>query len=1192
MTVSNVQWFPHRIQVFGDSFTQGLVASKESTIWRNVLTRTLGDRYKRACINTHAYGGDGSPLRSLVEQFLLYNPDEWPDLVIIQDAAVSKYQWIHDLETGGATGTTDVTGSTVTGINLTAPGSGYLVDEHVYLKHSGGWGALGKVTSVDADGGITGIDVAYAGDGSSGYTNGGSVDLYFNDYGRFMKQCMDHVEANSNRNTRLIFMLWWDDCTALTEPLGTKNYVTLANDLLAAHSYRDKIRIYNMRDVYLTEGSRALELTGLDNSVTDLFFLNETINDDSWGENGIIGYYILDCIPGAPVGYEILAFEDGQITIDSNHSGDWTTPMLTHKWWEDDGGWQTSNFYAYYYYHPLDMGMKRLSDGLIETIEDLMTNEPTVTRRARTVTETVTVSGYLTELNTITEAGDASNQLSAWKLGFVTEALLDKSTYPYGQLYYSLSNSGSTRTVSIFSDAAGSSKIAEGSRSGDGVIDLLPQNSSGVYGYVTVAYSGDIAVSAATYLRFSSSVALSWTHAVTSPSEVVVKRRKSTDMTWTDRARLAGDATSFTDTTVREDTTYVYKITVRKAGAVSIGYHTLSVPKVLAGFRYPFEDKDGVIYGCRNSGGYPTKVDKLENDGITFVRKYLTNGFLSTQLFIDHKNRFFSTGNGGNGYGNGYIVYTDVIETWPATQKLLNSDEPDGFFVPRAPEAIEAGDASNQLSAWKLYGYNADNSSMADASNAFKFWWELTKSGSTVTVKVFKDSGKAAETLVCEGSIEADSGTITLGQSNSSGITGSVVVAYTADDTDAENTLIGGKGSWYHGWGMDVGFTEDGRRIWVIGNLSHASNPPYVSNTIHYSFDGLNFKTIAPLVADRHVHNVKYNPYNGWWYITSGDTNKALYVTRNPHDPSSYVRVLHATRDGLGGFTGICFTPKYVLFGTDDGSGNKVYRLPVGKTSDAKKSDFQVVLDFTNIARLTSSRCWDMASTPDGRIFLSTWHENVASTVSSIWSSPDEGTTWREILEGAQKSTPNFFYLSRGYNNIIRSNRVVVSCDNYLLSYALPVFFLANQMGKGQMVNGMFDTNLDGWDHGSSWAWDRIAIRDGPYGGNWGAAKCLDLDVPLSQDFGGYIEGTVEAWFSLPDDSFVAFDVIGYLGSDIVNIETKEFDARGGELYPFPGYIYSKTFRKISKLEIKVTRLESSDPEWWPSFAVLNVRVS
>lgn len=143
------------------------------------------------------------------------------------------------------------------------------------------------------------------------------------------------------------------------------------------------------------------------------------------------------------------------------------------------------------------------------------------------------------------------------------------------------------------------------------------------------------------------------------------------------------------------------------------------------------------------------------------------------------------------------------------------------------------------------------------------------------------------------------------------------------------------------------------------------------------------------------------------------------------------------------------------------------------------------------------------------------------------------------------------------------------------------------------MVNGMFDTNLDGWDHGSSWAWDRIAIReDGPYGGNWGAAKCLDLDVPLSQDFGGYIEGTVEAWFSLPDDSFVAFDVIGYLGSDIVNIETKEFDARGGGLYPFPGYIYSKTFRKISKLEIKVTRLESSDPEWWPSFAVLNVRVS
>ena len=146
-------------------------------------------------------------------------------------------------------------------------------------------------------------------------------------------------------------------------------------------------------------------------------------------------------------------------------------------------------------------------------------------------------------------------------------------------------------------------------------------------------------------------------------------------------------------------------------------------------------------------------------------------------------------------------------------------------------------------------------------------------------------------------------------------------------------------------------------------------------------------------------------------------------------------------------------------------------------------------------------------------------------------------------------------------------------------------------LGPGELVNGIFDTNLNGWNYGSSWAWDRISVRDGPYGGNWGAAKCVDLVTPLSQDFGGWVEGTFEAWFSLPGESLITFEVTTYLRSEIVDVEIKNYDSIGGD-FKFPGYTYSK-FGRISMLEIKVTRLESPEfPEYWPYFAVSNVRVT
>jgi len=60
-----------------------------------------------------------------------------------------------------------------------------------------------------------------------------------------------------------------------------------------------------------------------------------------------------------------------------------------------------------------------------------------------------------------------------------------------GKLYVTLSDSGGTRLVSCYKDAARTELVCEGSREGDGVVTLSEQNSSGLSGSVEVTYSQD-----------------------------------------------------------------------------------------------------------------------------------------------------------------------------------------------------------------------------------------------------------------------------------------------------------------------------------------------------------------------------------------------------------------------------------------------------------------------------------------------------------------------------------------------------------------------------------------------------------------------------------------------------------------------------------------------------------------------------
>lgn len=94
---------------------------------------------------------------------------------------------------------------------------------------------------------------------------------------------------------------------------------------------------------------------------------------------------------------------------------------------------------------------------------------------------------------------------------------------------------------------------------------------------------------------------------------------------------------------------------------------------------------------------------------------------------------------------------------------------------------VEAGDTSNELSGWAISGLNATN------SNAGVLYWKLTNSVSTRIVQIYKDSG--GSNLVAQGSRSGD-GSITLTAQNGSGLSGSVTVAYTGDETTVASQTL------------------------------------------------------------------------------------------------------------------------------------------------------------------------------------------------------------------------------------------------------------------------------------------------------------------------------------------------------------------------------------------------------------------
>lgn len=91
-----------------------------------------------------------------------------------------------------------------------------------------------------------------------------------------------------------------------------------------------------------------------------------------------------------------------------------------------------------------------------------------------------------------------------------------------------------------------------------------------------------------------------------------------------------------------------------------------------------------------------------------------------------------------------------------------------------------AGDTGAQLSSLFLDHCSTSN------TNAGTLYWNLTNSGSTRTLNIYKDSAKTQ--LVAAGS-RVGNGYVNLSQQNSSDMAGNVTITYSGDDTDSGNTL-------------------------------------------------------------------------------------------------------------------------------------------------------------------------------------------------------------------------------------------------------------------------------------------------------------------------------------------------------------------------------------------------------------------
>jgi hypothetical protein len=181
----------------------------------------------------------------------------------------------------------------------------------------------------------------------------------------------------------------------------------------------------------------------------------------------------------------------------------------------------------------------------------------------------------------------------------------------------------------------------------------------------------------------------------------------------------------------------------------------------------------GVKLGVSNNDLQPGESSNMFNYFANDQGLTKREGFLS-----DNEVELFSAGVGITGLFRFYdgASYRTFAKCGTKVYDL-NSSVFSPFLL---TSVVEAGDASNQLSNWILVGGSDLN---------VDIHWQLTNSSTTRTVDIYYGSTVNPVFLMATGSRTGD-GTITLDAVGTWGLSGSVSVVYTGDDTDlANNTL-------------------------------------------------------------------------------------------------------------------------------------------------------------------------------------------------------------------------------------------------------------------------------------------------------------------------------------------------------------------------------------------------------------------
>ncbi len=140
-------------------------------------------------------------------------------------------------------------------------------------------------------------------------------------------------------------------------------------------------------------------------------------------------------------------------------------------------------------------------------------------------------------------------------------------------------------------------------------------------------------------------------------------------------------------------------------------------------------------------------------------------------------------------------------------------------------------------------------------------------------------------------------------------------------------------------------------------NLDHSNETRLYRSTDN----GITFETVLTFPKTvRHIHFVKYDPYEKCLWLGTGDTDEECRLMRSNDNGDNWEIVGEGSQDWRA--IGVCFDEKYLIWGTDAGSvpdQNHLVRM------DRKTHELEILADLEG----PSHGC---ASFSNGRVFIST----------------------------------------------------------------------------------------------------------------------------------------------------------------------------------------------------------------------------